>query len=55
MLSQRKVPIVETHLEDTFKAILDKHMDIGLVAFIYSLSTAAHRPVHVAPHKSHFV
>jgi hypothetical protein len=34
MFPQRKVPVVETQLEDTFKVALDQHINIALVAFI---------------------
>lgn len=33
-ITQRKAPVVETQLEDTFKAALDKHINIALMAFI---------------------
>jgi hypothetical protein len=34
MFPQRKVPVVETQLEGTFKPALDKHINAALVAFI---------------------
>lgn len=34
MFPQRKVPVVETQLEGTFKAALDKHINAALVIFI---------------------
>lgn len=34
MFSQRTVPVVETQLEGTFEAALDKYINVALVPFI---------------------